>query len=586
MLDLKIVGGRIIDGTGEPSFTGDVGISGGRIVSIGKVEGEARETIDASDLVVAPGFVDVHTHYDAQVFWDPALSPSCFHGVTSIVGGFCGFSIAPLTQESAAYIRPMLARVEGMALSTLEQAVPWDWSSFGDFLDRLDGRIGLNAGFFCGHSAIRSIVMGDRAVGEEATREELDQMKALLGKSLSEGAMGFSTTISPSHSDADGNPVPSRWASREELVELASVVADYEGTGLELLPDLEFGPGTAELMTDFSLAGGRPVNWNVLTLSGTSKSQLDRLEHQLRASDFARSKGAEIVALAAPSSPNVFLTLHSGAIFDMMTGLWGGIFKLPLKIRISAFADPETRVRLAKDAAAWAGSTRASARIGRLAEYTVVEVKTPENKHYEGKKIGDIAAAEGKEPIDVLCDIAVADRLLTSFMGPMGGDDQESYEWRGKIWHDDRTVIGASDAGAHIDMIDTFAFSTMVLEKGVREHKVIGLEEAVHQMTEIPARLMGLVDRGLLKTGWHADIVIFDPNTVARGDIYSRQDVPGGEFRLYADAKGIDHVIVNGVPIVRRSVHTGAMPGTVLRSGRDTRTVGIPATHKDTELVT
>lgn len=581
MLDIKIVGGRIIDGTGEPAFAGEVGIKDGRIVAIGQVTEEARDTIDAAGQVVAPGFVDVHTHYDAQIFWDPALSPSCYHGVTTVVGGFCGFSIAPLTKDSVTYIRPMLARVEGMPLSTLEQAVPWDWSSFGDFLDRLENGIGLNAGFFCGHSAIRRIVMGSRAVGDEATGEEVDQMKALLSKSLAEGAMGFSTTISPSHSDADGNPVPSRWASRNELIELASVVADHEGTGLELLPDPDFGPGIAELMTDFSLAGRRAVNWNVLAVTGTSKSELDRLERQLAASDFARSKGAEVVALAAPSSPVLFVNLYNGAVFDLNPGLWGGIFKLPIKMRIAAFSDPETRTRLAQDAAAGTQSTRATSPFGRLAEYGVVDVKTPDNKHYQGKKIGEIAEAEGKEPIDVLCEIAIADGLLTSFSAPMGGHDRESYELRGKIWRDDRTVIGASDAGAHVDMIDTFAFSTMVLEKGVREHRVLGLEEAVHQMTEIPARLMGLVERGLLKSGWHADIVIFDPNTVARGDVYSRQDVPGGEFRLYADAEGIGHVIVNGVPVVRDGVHTGAMPGTVLRSGRDTRTVGIPADKRE-----
>src|SRR5262245_38584127 len=211
MLDLKITGGTIVDGSGAERFRGDVGLKDGRIVAVGTVTEEAKETGDATGRVVAPGFIDVHTHYDAQVFWDPKLSPSCYHGVTTVIGGFCGFSIAPLTPEAASYIKPMLARVEGMPLETLERAVPWSWGSFGDFLGLIDGKVGLNAGFFAGHSAIRRIVMGERAVGEKATSADLEAMKALLGRSLAEGALGFSTSINATHNDGDGNPVPSRW---------------------------------------------------------------------------------------------------------------------------------------------------------------------------------------------------------------------------------------------------------------------------------------------------------------------------------------------------------------------------------------
>jgi len=270
MLDLKIAGGRIADGTGTPAYLGDVGIKDGRIVAMGVVDGEARETIDATGKVVAPGFIDVHTHYDAQAFWDPTFSPSCYHGVTTVIGGFCGFSIAPLTPEAGAYLLPMLARVEGMPVATLKAGVPWDWSSFGEFLGKLDGRVGLNCGFFVGHSAVRRVVMGPRAVGEKSTPEELAQMKALVRKSLGEGALGFSTTTSVSHNDADGNPVPSRHASREELLELAATVSDFEGTSLELLPDISMPDATVELLIDFSLAGRRAVNWNLSPSSRTA----------------------------------------------------------------------------------------------------------------------------------------------------------------------------------------------------------------------------------------------------------------------------------------------------------------------------
>ena len=578
MLDLKIINGTIVDGSSKPGFRGDVGIKNGRIVAIGNVPDPARETVDADGRVVSPGFIDVHTHYDAQVFWDPTLSPSCYHGVTTVFGGFCGFSIAPLTPESGSYLKPMLARVEGMPLKTLEQAVPWNWSSFGDYLDRIEhGGVGVNAGFFCGHSAIRRIVMGARAVGEKATEEEIEQMKALLDASLAEGAMGFSTTISPSHNDGDGNPVPSRWADYSEIVALARVVRDHEGTGLEILPDVDFGPGIPELMANFSIAGQRAVNWNVMAVTGAIDTA-ERCAKQLAVTDFARERGGEVIALTVPCTPELYVNLFTGFIFDSIPGVWRQIFKWPVAERIARFRDPEFRRQMAADAATIPDESN-MAPVARIAGYMVVAAKSDKNKKYEGRLIGDIASEEGREPIDVMLDMALEEDLLTTFAPYLGGYDRHAYELRGKLWRDDRTLIGASDAGAHLDMIDTFAFSTTVLEKGVREHQVITLEEAVHKMTERPARFFGLVDRGLIKVGYHADLVVFDPATVGRGPTYSRHDVPGDAdaFRIYADAVGVDHVFVNGTQIIKDAAHTGALPGTVLRSGRDTRTVPLDA---------
>lgn len=571
MLDCKIVGGTIVDGTGAARFKGDVGIMHGRIVAIGEVSEDAHETIDATGLIVAPGFVDVHTHYDAQVFWDPALSPSCFHGVTTVLGGFCGFSVAPLTAEAAEYLAPMLARVEGMPLETLMTAVPWNWSSFGEYLATIEGKIGLNAGFFAGHSAIRRVVMGERAVGQKATHQDITRMKELLAESLEGGALGFSSTIAETHNDGDGNPVPSRWADNEEFIALASVVKDYEGTGIEFLPGTDFQPWIIDLITDLSVAGQRPVNWNAMSIVDRPGA-VEKARDQLAVSDYARERGGEVIALTVPCTPDMFLNFRTGFVLDSNPGIWRELFKSKPSERIERFRDPEVRAQMARDAAKVPGSSTMIF-AATLEKFQVVSVKAEQNRKYEGRMVGDIAAEENREPIDVVLDLVVADDLMTVFAPAMGGNDHKSYELRGKLWKDDRTLIGASDAGAHLDMIDTFAYTTTVLEMGVRKHGVIGLEEAVRLMTDRPARYMGLIDRGRLERGYHADIVVFDEATVAKGPTYNRYDVPGDQFRVYADAEGIDHVFVNGVQVVKNGEHTGKMPGTVLRSGRDTKTV-------------
>jgi N-acyl-D-aspartate/D-glutamate deacylase len=575
MLDLKITGGTIVDGSGQPGFIGDIGIRDGRIIAMGAVPEDARETVDATGKIVSPGFIDVHTHYDAQVFWDPALSPSCFHGVTTVLGGFCGFSIAPMTSDALVYLAPMLARVEGMPLETLQMAVPWNWNSFGEYLDRIEGRVGLNAGFFAGHSAIRRVVMGERAVGEKATAEELSAMEELLGKSLSEGALGFSSTISATHNDGDGNPVPSRWADNSELIALARVVRDHPGTGLEFLPGVDFEPGIPELITELSLASQRPVNWNALAVSGTANAA-EKAESQLAISDFARARGGEVIALTIPCTPDVFMTFKQGFVFDSLPGIWREIFKWPVAKRMERFLDPGLRRQMAEDAASVPDDAN-MVFVARLAKFRIVSVLNEASKACEGRTVGEISEAEGREPIDVMLDLALADNLMTVFAPLLSGHDHETYVLRGKIWQDDRALIGASDAGAHLDMIDTFSFSTTVLQEGVRNHGVVSLEDAVRLMTERPARYAGLIDRGQLKPGYHADIVIFDRDTVGRGPTYNRFDVPGDQFRVYADAEGVHHVFVNGVQIVRDGEHTGNLPGTVLRSGRDTRTVAMNA---------
>lgn len=563
MHDLKITNASVIDGSGAAPVAGEVAITGNQISAVGPDVGQATRTLDAQGKVVSPGFVDVHTHYDAQVFWDGTLSPSCYHGVTTVFGGHCGFSIAPLSAEAAPYLLNMLARVEGMPANSLEAGVPWDWQTFGEYLSRLDGRLGVNAGFMAGHSAIRRVVMGERAVGSLATDQELTAMKQLLDESLTQGAMGFSSTVSPTHNDALGQPVPSRHASREELVALAGVCRNHEGTSLEFLPAVgRFSEDIIELMIDLSVAAQRPLNWNALNAGDPGV-----MSNQLSASDRSLERGGDIRALTIPQPITLRINLFAGFVFDAFNG-WADLFTLPVAERIEVLKDPQRRQAL--DASARAGGP-----LRQLADWaalTVHSVFLPHNKPLEGRTIGDIAAEQGKSAIDAMLDLAVDEGLRTSFMPPPVGGDAALWQVRGQLWKDPRTVIGASDAGAHLDMIDTFAFSSQVLGNGVREHGVIPLEDAVHQLTQVPAELFGLKDRGLLKPGWHADLVVFDPETIGAGETHMRNDLPCNEPRIYADAFGVSHVFVNGTQIIEDGEHTQALPGTVLRSGRDTYT--------------
>lgn len=574
-LDLAIRNGTMIDGTGAPATRADIGILDGRIARIGADVGPARHEVDASGLSVAPGFIDVHTHYDAQVFWDPTLSPSSNHGVTTVFGGNCGFSIAPLSgkPEDATYLMRMLSRVEGMPLESLEAGVPWSWQSFAEYLQAVERGVAVNAGFLVGHSALRRAVMGERAIGDAASDDEIAAMCELLDASLHAGGLGFSTTLSATHSDADGQPVPSRHARNAELMALAAVVREHEGTWLEMVSDTgsSFKSENVERMTAMSLAAQRSLNWNVLSPNSRFREIYD---NQLAASDYAAERGARVIALAAPQAISLVLTFEAGMVIDAMNG-WGAVMSLPIPERIARLSDPAVRAELNRTA------REGNSSITELADWsawTIVETERPENKALEGLTIGALASRLNKAPLDTMLDLAIEEDLKTRFMPAPSGTDHESWQMRGAAWRDDRAIIGASDAGAHLDMIDTFAFSTQVLQQGVRERRLLELEDAVHRMTDLPARTFGLRDRGRLAEGYHADIVVFDPDTIACGPLHTRNDLPAGAGRLYCEAIGVEHVLVNGQPIIAAGKSTGALPGTVLRSGRDTRTVPIAST--------
>ena len=568
-MDTIIKNGLVIDGTGVPGRHADVGIADGRIAAVGDLDSNGARVIDADGLAVAPGFVDVHTHIDAQAFWDPALSPSPLHGVTTALAGNCGFTIAPLSPETGSYLMPMLARVEGMPLESLRQGVPWDWSTTAEYLDRVDGTLAINTGFMVGHSAIRRLVMGEAANEREATSDEVAAMRDLLRQGLAAGAIGFSTTTSPTHNDAQGRPVPSRLASRGEFIELARVVGEFPGTSLELLPKGAttrgpFDDEVADLMVSMSAAARRPLNWNVISPTASS---LDTWLAKLEVGDAAQARGAKVVGLTMPVDMRARFSFHSGFVLDGFEG-WTDVLTLPVPERLAALRDPEVRRRLEAGAAA----TENMRHLARWERLVLVEVFSPEYQKFRGALVGDVAAALGCAPFEALMTIVLADELRTTFARSVPPPTAADWAARLRIWRDPRSLIGASDAGAHLDMIAAFRYSTGFLQEAVREQGLLPLEEAVHKLTAAPARLYGVRDRGVLREGAHADVVVFDPATVGATEVGTRFDLPGGAGRLYADATGIHDVLVAGQQIAVDGEYTGVRPGRVLRSGADTAT--------------
>lgn len=568
----------MVDGTGEPSFVGDVGVRDGRIDFVrrsGELEPDSagREVVEGEGLILTPGFVDPHTHYDAQLGWDPTASPSNLHGVTTVIGGNCGFSIAPLGDSDADYTRRMMSVVEGMPLEALEQGLDWSWRSFGSWLDGLDGATAVNAGFLVGHCALRRSIMGDRAVVEEASEAEVKQMAALLRESIEAGGLGLSSSRSFTHRDGDGEPVPSRAASEDELLSLCDVTGELEGTTLEFITDgclQGFSDAEVDLMTRMSLRAGRTLNWNVFTIDS---KEPDRFANQLRAQEAAAERGAEVVALTMPTLVGLTMSFHSYSPIFQLPG-WRPVLTLPMDERMAALRDPEVRASLLM------GSRSPEAgvflRVADFPNFRIGETFSEENAGLTGRLVCEIAAERGGESFDTLLDIVLADDLRTVLWPDPPDNDAASWELRMKAWENGHTLLGGSDAGAHLDRMCGAPYTTDFLADCLRGRKLWPLERAVQALTDRPAQLFGLRDRGRIEVGFHADLVLFDPETIGSGEIHERADLPGNSTRLFAESTGIRRVFVNGEAIVIDGAPTEVRPGQILRSGRDTRTVSIP----------
>jgi N-acyl-D-aspartate/D-glutamate deacylase len=452
-----------------------------------------------------------------------------------------------------------------MPLEALRAGVPCDWTTTAEYLDRIEGSLAINAGFMVGHSALRRLVMGPAATERQADQAEIGAMTSLLRDGLRAGGIGFSSSWGRVHRDGDGVPVPSRHASPDELVTLAAVCREFPGTSLEFIPPRTeaFDDAMRELLTRMSAAAGRPLNWNVMRVT---MATLDEVHGVLETGTYARRHDADVVALTMPIPSRARFSFATGFVLDALPG-WDTVMHLPPADKLAALRDPDTRRRLAESAAS------ARDALAELAEWdarVISETFHPEVDRYQGRVVGDIAREEGKSAFDALLDIVCADGLLTTFTRLPSLPSEDDWKASVSVWREGGALIGASDAGAHLDFVAYYDYPVYVIEHAVRRYGVLPLEEAVHLMTEVPARFYGLRDRGRIAEGQWADIVVFDETTVASGPMRTRFDLPAGAGRLYCEPVGVDQVLVNGEVIVEEGQLTGTRPGRLLRSGRDT----------------
>jgi N-acyl-D-aspartate/D-glutamate deacylase len=547
MLDVVLRDATVVDGTGRPAVIADVGVREGRVVVVGRATESSHRTIDAAGLVVCPGFIDLHTHYDAQLLWDVTASPSILHGVTTVLGGNCGFSIAPLAPGDAGYIQRMMAVVEGIPLGALEGSGEWNWTSFAQYLDRIDQGLALNAGFMVGHSAVRRAAMGDDATRTEATPEQLAAMVELVEASLAGGALGLSSSLGEGHTDGEGRPVPSRSANFGEFIALAGALRHHPGTTLEFIPTVG------------------PIPHDRMQLMSDMASE-EIYAQQLEASDLAAEQGGHVIALTLPD----LMRMRASHLLPGLPG-WRAVMGRDEAGRRAAVADPAIRAELRSGA-----ETAARRSMGVLGDFALMEVGDAASR-WQGRSLGDIAGVRGTDVIDVLLDVVLVDNitllLVLPSLTPSLGRSDEGWRARVAVWKDPRVMLGGSDAGAHLDLMCHANYPTVVLGEVVRDRGLLSLEEAVEMMTDRPARHYGLRRRGRVAEGWFADLVAFDPAEVGSQPTEVLRDLPGGGERLSAASRGINHVFVNGREVVTGGAVTDERPGRVLRSGHDTDTV-------------
>jgi N-acyl-D-amino-acid deacylase len=525
--EIVIRGGTVVDGSGAPGRPADVAIAGGVITEIGpNLRGE-RE-LDASECVVAPGFIDIHTHYDAQVFWDPALRPSSYHGVTTVVAGNCGFAIAPTRPEHHDVIVHTLENVEDMDPATLSAGIVWDFETFPQYLESVRRRgTQLNFTAYIGHSAVRLYVMGDAAYERAATADEVERMCALVREAIEAGAAGFSTSYSFAHRGVDGKPVPSRYAENDENHALFRAAGET-GKGVVLMTP---GQVTYADMYEWQPGVGRPFMYPLFAAPGGR--HLEPLE--LHEKGLAR--GVDVWPQVTPRPLTMQFTMADA--YSLNTGeVFGELLKVSRPVRLAAYRDP-----------AWRALAAADLEHSRMKpRWDTFEVSESERfPDLVGRRVTDLARERGGAPLDVMCELAVAEDLETRFRAYIANDDVEEV---GKLLTQEHVALGLSDAGAHVDQLCDAPLPTDLLGTWVRERQVMPLERAVRKLTGEPADIFGFVRRGYLREGNWADVCVFEPGTVSTGPLRRVCDFPAEGERLTAEEpSGVRHVLVNGTPI-------------------------------------
>ncbi len=561
--DLLVRGGRVVDGTGRPARTADVAVRGGRIAGVGRVDGPARRVIDADGLVVAPGFIDVHTHYDAQLFWDPLATPASWHGVTTVITGNCGFTLTPAKPGDVGWLAQMLSRVEGMSPEALAAGLPWRGGGFGDYWGALDGRIAVNAGSYVGHSAVRRFVMGDDASVRAARPDEIAAMRELVRTAMREGALGFSSSQLDIHVAHDGREVPSNHATPEELVALASVLAEFDAGAVEFI-GRSFVTGyderDRELVRAMARSSGKPVEIHTLTpLPAAPTGWLEALEFA-RA---AQADGLRIHPMFATNKLGAHFALDSTFLFDEVPSFRAAL-TLPPGERERALGDPAVRERMRRDLANPDGRAFVFAW-----EIVVVEsVRRPAHAAWVGRTVADLAAERGQDPLDCFLDLALTDDLATSFVveAPPGSGIEFIVE---TLLREPFVMAGSSDGGAHLLSFTGADYTTRLLTEWVPG--ALTLEAAVARLTGMPAAVHGLDDRGVVRAGAAADLVLFDPTRLGVGPTRLAADFPAGGKRYVVDAQGYVALVVNGAVVAEHGEPTGARSGQVVRGGRAPR---------------
>jgi N-acyl-D-aspartate/D-glutamate deacylase len=557
--DLVIKNGVVIDGSGMPRYRGDVGVIGGRIAAVGRIRESAREVIDADGQVVAPGFVDGHTHMDAQVFWDPLGTCSCWHGVTSVVMGNCGFTLAPCAKSDRHLVVRNLERAEDIAGEAMDAGIDWTWTTFPEFLTAVDGLPkGINYAGYVGHSALRTYAMGERAFDKAATEDDLRAMERELRAALTAGAMGFTTSRSPSHETPDRRPVASRVATWDEVRRLVGVMGEMNAGIFEIAGERFNDPAGLRdyhvRLRDLAVETGRPITWGLFSRREDPtlwRTYIALLEETARA-------GGRMFAQVHSRALTVVLSFKTNLPFDRLP-VWKELRALPLEEQKRRLRDPKLRGRLVA-AARERDERRPIGAEARAASYDWIFVMDSPTGPY--RSVADVARERACDPVEAMIDLALERDLDRFFLQPIANEDQDHAL---ELIQHPRTAVTFSDSGAHVSQIMDASLQTHLLAHWVRDKQALTLEQAVRMLSFDNATHWGFADRGLIREGFAADLVVFDPATVGPEMPEVAQDLPAGARRLVQRSRGFAATVVNGETVLRDGKHTGALPGRLLR---------------------